>query len=104
MAGKRERRSEWVFPSPTGKKRDRRNTSSQWQEIRERLGIPDYTSHSFRKTMATMLDQAGLSARDIAEYLGHANPSLTMNTYMSKTVGGTKAADAIDSVMNNSTD
>lgn len=54
--------------------------------------------------MATMLDQAGLSARDIAEYLGHANPSLTMNTYMSKTVGGTKAANAIDSVMNNSID
>ena len=88
-----------LFPTPLGKRRDRRNTSGQWQAARERLNLPDYTFHSFRKTVATALDQAGLTPRDIAEYLGHANPSLTMNTYMSKTVGGSKAADAIDSVM-----
>lgn len=35
------------------------------------------------EAVATALDQPSLSARDIAEYLGHANPSLTMNTYMS---------------------
>ncbi|WKT89561.1 tyrosine-type recombinase/integrase [Microbacterium maritypicum] len=88
-----------LFPTPLGKRRDRRNTSGEWQATRERLGLPDYTFHSFRKTVATALDQAGLSARDIAEYLGHANPSLTMNTYMSKTVGGSRAADALDSLM-----
>jgi len=88
-----------LFPTPLGKRRDRRNTSGEWQSARERLGLGDYTFHSFRKTVATALDQAGLSARDIAEYLGHANPSLTMNTYMSKTVGGRKAADALDSLM-----
>jgi len=88
-----------LFPTPLGKRRDRRNTSGEWQAARERLGLGDYTFHSFRKTVATALDQAGLSARDIAEYLGHANPSLTMNTYMSKTVGGRRAADALDSLM-----
>lgn len=81
------------------KRRDRRNTSGEWQVTRERLGLPDYTFHSFRKVVATALDQAGLSAREIAEYLGRANPSLTMNTDISKTVGGGKAADALDSVM-----
>ncbi|WP_158297220.1 site-specific integrase [Zhihengliuella sp. ISTPL4] len=85
-----------LFPTVLGKRRDRRNTSGEWQAARERLGLGDYTFHSFRKTVATALDQAGLSARDIAEYLGHANPSLTMNTYMSKTVGGRRAADALD--------
>ncbi|MER7447821.1 tyrosine-type recombinase/integrase [Microbacterium sp. NPDC097977] len=88
-----------LFPTPLGKRRDRRNTSGEWQAARERLGLGDYTFHSFRKTVATALDQAGLSARDIAEYLGHANPSLTMNAYMSKTVGGRRAADALDSLM-----
>lgn len=88
-----------LFPTPLGKRRDRRNTSSEWQAARERLALPNYTFHSFRKTVATALDQAGLSARDIAEYLGHANPSLTMNTYMSKAVGGSRAADALDLVM-----
>lgn len=64
-----------------------------------RLGIADYTFHSFLKTGATALDQAGLTPRDIAEYLGHAGPSLTMGTYMSKTVGQSRAADALDAVL-----
>ena len=88
-----------VFPTILGNLRDPRNTARDWAQARSRLGIGDYSFHSFRKTVATALDQAGLSARDIAEYLGHADPSLTMSTYMSKTVGGTRAADAIDAVL-----
>jgi integrase len=95
----RARRDGPVFPTPLLKRRDRRNTANEWQAARERLQLPDYTFHSFRKTVATALDQAGLSPRDIAEYLGHANPSLTMNTYMSKTVGGDRAAKALDAVL-----
>ncbi|WP_309065341.1 site-specific integrase [Microbacterium sp.] len=88
-----------LFPTPLGKRRDRTNTSADWQDARERLGLSDYTFHSFRKTVATALDQAGLSARDIAEYLGHTDPHVTMRTYMSKTVGGSRAADALDLAM-----
>jgi integrase len=97
----RERRDGPVFPTPLLKRRDRRNVSNDWQAARERLGLPSYTFHSFRKTVATALDQAGLSPRDVAEYLGHSDPSLTMSVYMSKTVGGSKAADALDSVLKN---
>lgn len=88
-----------VFPTVLGNLRDPRNTARDWAQARSRLGLGEYTFHSFRKTVATALDQAGLSARDIAEYLGHADPSLTMGTYMSKTVGGPKAANALDAVM-----
>lgn len=88
-----------VFPTILGNLRDPRNTARDWAQARTRLGISDYSFHSFRKTVATALDQAGLTARDIAEYLGHADPSLTMGTYMSKTVGGTRAADALDAVL-----
>ena len=95
----RERRNGPVFPTPLLKRRDRRNTSNAWQDARERLGLPAYTFHSFRKSVATALDQAGLSPRDVAEYLGHSDPSLTMSVYMSKTVGGRRAADALDSVL-----
>ena len=45
--------------------------------------------HNFRKTTATHLDQAGLSARVIADQLGHARPSMTQDVYM-----GRKAVDA----------
>lgn len=99
MLARRERRDGAVFPTALLKRRDRRNTSNDWQAARERLGLPAYTFHSFRKTVATALDQAGLSPRDVAEYLGHADPSLTMSVYMSKAVGGSRAADALDSVL-----
>jgi integrase len=90
----------WVFPTALGKRRDPRNTAKEWADARERLSLPDgYTFHAFRKTVATALDQAGLTARDIAEYLGHANPALTQSVYMSRLVGGTRAADALDAVM-----
>lgn len=88
-----------VFPTVLGNLRDPRNTARDWALARDRLGIADYTFHSFRKTVATALDQAGLTPRDIAEYLGHSDPSLTMGTYMSKTVGGRRAADAIDELL-----
>lgn len=88
-----------VFPTVLGNLRDPLNTAQDWALARTRLGIADYTFHSLRKTVATTLDQAGLTPRDITEYLGHAGPSLTMGTYMSKTVGGTRAADAIDAVL-----
>lgn len=88
-----------VFPTVLGNLRDPRNTARDWATGRDRLQLPAYTFHSFRKTVATALDQAGLSPRDIAEYLGHADPSLTMGIYMSKTVGGTRAASALDAVL-----
>ena len=44
--------------------------------------------HNFRKTTATTLDEAGLSARMIADLLGHARPSMTQDVYK-----GRKAVD-----------
>lgn len=90
-----------VFPTALGNVRDPRNTSRDWREARERLGFPDVTTHSFRKTVATALDQAGLSARDIAEYLGHENPSITQDVYMAKNTGGKRAAAALDEFVRN---
>ena len=37
-------------------------------------GFTWVTSHVFRKTCATILDEAGLSARAVADQLGHARP------------------------------
>ena len=51
------------------------------------------TSHTFRKTNAAILDDAGLSARQIADQLGHARPSLTMDVYMGR--GDTTRAAAV---------
>lgn len=68
-------------------------------QLTERLGFPGMTTHSFRKTVATRLDQAGLTAREIAEYLGHENPSLTQHVYLAENTGGIRAAVAINVVL-----
>jgi integrase len=91
--------SELVFPTVLGNVRDPRNTSRDWRTARIRLGYPTVTTHSFRKTVATALDQAGCTAREIAEYLGHENPSLTQDVYMAKNTGGTRAAAALDLIV-----
>lgn len=62
-----------------------RNQSNTQREIRDRLdwlGNPELSTHSFRKTVATILDKAGLSATEIADYLGHENPSMTEDICM----------------------
>ncbi|HEY5183159.1 MAG TPA: tyrosine-type recombinase/integrase, partial [Dermatophilaceae bacterium] len=56
------------------------------------------TSHSFRKTTATILDQAGLSARVIADQLGHARPSMTQDVYMGRKLVDGRAAEALEDV------
>lgn len=54
------------------------------------------TSHVFRKTVATRLDEAGLSARLIADQLGHAKPSMTQDVYMGRKVVSAEAARILD--------
>ena len=72
-----------IFASKAGKLRDPENFAGQWRAARAELGVPDATSHSFRKSVATLIDDAGLSARIGADHLGHAHVSMTQDRYMS---------------------
>jgi integrase len=84
-----------VFPTLAGRLRDPSNTERDWRKRRVALGFPTTTTHSFRKTVATALDAVGLSARDIADYLGHKNPSMTQDVYMARNLGSSRAANAL---------
>jgi len=84
-----------VFGSPTGKLRDPNNTSGDLRECLDRIGCLDgdgtgpfawVTSHTFRKTVATRMDEAGASPRQIADQLGHSKPSMTQDLYMGRKV------------------
>ncbi|OBA85967.1 hypothetical protein A5633_11495 [Mycolicibacterium elephantis] len=85
-----------IFPSSTGTLRDPDNFGKQWREVREELGLPDVSSHSFRKSVATLIDDSGLSARIGADQLGHARPSMTQDVYMSRGQVHTEVADVLD--------
>jgi integrase len=57
------------------------------------------TSHTFRKTVATVLDDAGLSARQIADQLSHSRPSMTQDRYMARKARNPKAVAAIEAML-----
>jgi integrase len=53
-----------IFPSTAGTLRGANNFGKQWRTVRERLGVPGVTTHSLRKTVATLIRGEGLSARN----------------------------------------
>lgn len=85
-----------LFADSAGGWRDPSNTSRDLREARGSAEFSWVTSHVFRKTAATQLDEAGLSARQIADQLGHAKVSMTQNYYLGRRAVGTEAADALD--------
>ena len=89
--------NEWdvVFPSPRGRLRDPSNTSHDVADLLTAAGHEWATAHTFRHTVATLLDLAGLSAREIANYLGHARASMTQDVYMSRRTVSDRAADLL---------
>jgi integrase len=110
-----------VFGSPLGRLRDTSNTAGDLREVLDGIGCAEcegrgwlaapeqskrvrcdagpfswVTSHVFRKTVATRLDEAGLSARQIADQLGHAHPSITQDVYMGRKVVTAESARLLD--------
>ncbi|SLJ08525.1 phage integrase [Mycobacteroides abscessus subsp. abscessus] len=73
-----------IFPSSAGTLRDPNNMGKQWRKVRERFGLPEVTSHSFRKAVATLIDDASLSARVGADHLGHRHVSMTQDRYFGR--------------------
>lgn len=88
-----------IFPSSTGTIREPSNIYNRaWGPFREQAGYQWVTFHTFRRTVATFLDDANLTARQIADVLGHAHPSMTQDVYMARYTPGRASADALDAV------
>ncbi|NKT05159.1 tyrosine-type recombinase/integrase [Rhodococcus hoagii] len=73
-----------VFPSTSGTLRDPNNFGKQWRKVRDDLGVAETTTHTFRKSVATLIDDEGLSARIGADHLGHRHVSMTQDKYMTR--------------------
>lgn len=99
MLVKRHRRlgeyTSLLFPTPLMAPRDPSNVQRLIRERRDFLGYPDLSTHSFRKTAATVLEKSGLTATEIADYLGHENPSLTQNVYLNTVRDSSRGRDAM---------
>lgn len=67
-----------IFPSTAGTPRDPKNFGKEWRPVGEELGVPEVTTHSFRKTIATLINDTG-PARISADHLGHSKVSMTQD-------------------------
>ena len=81
-----------IFTSPMGRVRNKSNTTGDLRRAFDRAGFDWVTSHTFRKTVATRLDEAGQSPRQIADHLGHSRPSMTLDVYVGRRVASSAAA------------
>ena len=84
-----------LFPDSRGGWRDPSNLS---RELRQARGSGEFawvTSHVFRKTCATLLDEGELSARQIADQLGHAKVSMTQDNYLGRRLTNRRTAETL---------
>ena len=73
-----------VFPDSNGGWRDRSNVGKSFRRVRKGTEFEWVKTHTYRKTVATLLDQSGASARMIADQLGHSRVSMTQDVYLGR--------------------
>lgn len=76
-----------VFPDSKGGWRDRSNVGKVFRQVREGSDFDWVKTHTYRKTVATLLDESGASARMIADQLGHSRVSMTQDVYLGRRAG-----------------
>jgi integrase len=92
-----------VFPAERGGLKNPAVVHNQLARARRRISPKSdperwawVTSHVLRKTAATILDQGGMTARQIADILGHADPSMTLRVYLGRGLPNTRAGEILD--------
>lgn len=84
-----------VFPSMTGKLRNPSNTTADLRRVFDDAGFDWVTSHTFRRTVATRLEAAGLTPREVSDHLGHRQVSMTQDVYLGRGVVTARAAEVL---------
>ncbi len=88
-----------VFPAPLGGLRDPSNTQADLRDAFRAAGMEWATSHIVgRKSVATAMDFAGLTARAAADQLGHSTPTITQDRYFGRKVAATGAAGVLEAL------
>lgn len=85
-----------VFADVNGGYRDRNNIERDFREVRTGTPFEWVVPHTYRKTVATLLDDGGVSARVVADQLGHARISMTQDVYMGRLAVHPMAASILE--------
>ncbi|WP_427383904.1 hypothetical protein [Janibacter sp. G56] len=72
---------------------------SRWlYEVRLDSALEWVSSHAWRKTMANILDGSGVTARIIADQLGHSRVSMTQDVYLGRGETDPRVLAALEAV------
>lgn len=71
------------------------NNSGAVRCLLDAAGLDFAVPHTFRRTVATLLDREGVPLARIADQLGHDDPAMTMTRYLGRDFRGDKADLAI---------
>ena len=90
-----------MFPNARGTPTDGDNLYHRhWKPLLRRAGLPDIRLHDLRHTCATLLLTGGVHPKVVSELLGHANISITLDTYSHVIPSlGEAAADAMEDLL-----
>lgn len=86
-----------VFPSTLGTPRDPSNFRSTFRKIRAGVDLDWVTPHTFRKTVATLLD-AEADLRTAAQQLGHSGTAVTARHYVERAQVGPDMRKVLDAL------
>ncbi|HSX67981.1 tyrosine-type recombinase/integrase [Nocardioides sp.] len=93
-----------AFPDINGGFRDPANVRRELRAARGDEALAWITSHTFRKTAATILDEAALSARLVAHQLGHSRTSMTQDYYLGRRSVDNQAPAALEAALRDTLD
>lgn len=79
----RERRDEGYVWGDGEKPRAPRRDWGEWKDLLKLAGVPDRPLHAARATTASLLMEAGVSEKVIAEIMGHSQVQTTRRHYLS---------------------
>jgi len=89
----------YVFSSPAHLENERTwdqsNSSNAARALLDGAGLSWAIPHTFRRTVATRLGEAGAPLAQIADQLGHADPSMTASVYLGRDFEGDKSSLAV---------
>ena len=88
-----------IFPGERGQPMRPWTLTSKFEKILERARLPRIRFHDLRHTCATLMLCEGVHIKIVQELLGHADMTITLNTYSYVPSGmGGEAAGAMDRI------
>ncbi|MFD3005103.1 tyrosine-type recombinase/integrase [Thermus tengchongensis] len=70
-----------IFPSEVGTPLGYRSFLRTWKGLVQKAGVPYVSPHGLRHTYTSLAFRAGLSPKEVAERLRHADPALALRVY-----------------------